>query len=618
MAIKDDAVQNSGFVQPGTAAPRVAVQQQPQNNGWSFSAMGSLGGISRAAASEVLVKADAVFQEALKKVTLTTDYEVFLRKVDNTKETALRLSSLVMVVRRTADSRLAYHTVVLEASGEAVPPRTITVMGQQINSDRFSADVYDTRYTQAVGAMIARDFPGYIAQEASGVVVPRSFNWEDKDAVRQLVNNTLLPCIADLESKHAGFVDINLGSWSKDSQLQAQVSFNETPKLDYVSLPVRTDVLVTLLSTTNERSDSSSLNNQERSYKISEAGGFIDLLWSPVEQQQNGYGVALQNGPNYKFAARFVMTSLENQMRMTIPSQLLALASVLTLGEGTNYSPAFAPRNVGIGGRVVDTRDIGAINIEANVMNEAGGYGTKIDTKANNFDQQSLGRLIQTAIRPGLTYSLDVSMLGSDSWYNDVFSAAAYGDTDAVDAIIKAANTLTNGAFDRHYLSKNNPVLQNEELVLLGYYTGQDGTRHDVRDIDYLAVMNLVGEKDNKAPQEWSDTFMRVDFPIEKRLDARKKIITNLIGTEVTFTQTARRVTYTAEFLTAFNMAQRDVGLSIKPINPALHGDYINNRGTANWVGQTTMGVGPSGIFNSGFNNPAVAGQSRQYTSRWS
>ena len=609
----------TGFAAPGTSAPRMdAPMAAPTNTptGWDFLSMGAMGGLTRGPSSEILNKANVAVLEALKSISLASEYSLHLLKVDNTKETALRLSSLVFVVYRATTKQLGYHTVLLEGSADKMPPRVENYNGAQISIDRFAADVYDARYVGAVADLVSKAFPGVSAKECAGVVCPRTFNWEDKDALRQFINNCVLPCIADLETRVQGFKDINIAEWNRQSSLQVQVAFNEPTRTDYTGLPIRNDVTLSLAATSSERQDNSTLNNQERSQTIAQVGGFIDLVWSPEVEAQNIYG-SINPTKNQKFAARFVMTSMENVMRMTPASQLLALASVLTIGEGTNWYPYYAPRNVGTGGRVVDMRDVGAINIEANVTNDPSGYGKKIDTKAASFNQMELGRLIQMAIRPGMTFSLDVSACGSDTWYNEVFAAAASGNPGANRVILEAANTLTGGAFARHYQGNRSPVIQNDDRILLGHYIGQDGARHDIRDIDYLAVMNLVGEKDHHAPQAWSDTFLRLDYPIHKRLDARKGIIADLVGTEVTFTQTAQRVTYDGEFLNAFAMACRDVGLNMRVINPALHGEYVNNRGTAGWITQANMGVTPTGLYNAGYQGGQPQAAQRSFSNRW-
>lgn len=598
-----------------TEAPQ-APQQQPQRKGWGFLSMGPLGGISRTPASEALTKARAVMADVLSKAAVDSKYKMHLLAIDNTTEIQLRLSSVVLVVVNEQDRKLGYHTVLLEASSDPMPPRVDNFQGQQITIDRFSSDVYDGRYSAAVAKLVTGAFAGFTAADCSAVVCPRNFNWDDKDGVRQFVNNALLPSISELEARSDNYQDIDLSAWNRDASLQAQVSFNEPTRTDYTGLPVRNDVVITLAAASNVAKDASTLNNQDRSVIVSQVGGFIDLLWAPAQDPMQQYGV-VNPLTNQKFAARMVMTGMENHQRMGITAQLLSLASAFVLGEGNQWYPYYTPAPMVKDGRKVDTRDIGAINIEANISNDPSGYGLKIDTKSMNFNQLELGKLIQMTIRQGMNFSLDVSACGADTWYNEVFAAAASGNQGAMKAIYDAANRLTGGEFGRLMPSGHAPVLINDERILMGYYTGQDGTRRDIRDIDYLAVLNLMGEKDRGAAQAWSDTFTRLDYPIYKRLDARKRMISDLVGGDVHFTQTAQRVTFEGAFVGALSKAIQSVGVSIKAINPALTGEYVNNRGVADWISQSNVIGGGAGLFNSGFGGQTFAGQNRQFSDRW-
>ena len=621
MAIQTD---NDNFAAPGTSAPRAAAaahQAQPSQT-WSFFSGNNLGGISRRPTSEVLTKAHDAFVKQLTDSPIDARFDVELLKVDNTKSTDLRLSALVPTIKiNSVDKLIAYHTVLLEGSSDPIPSRTENINGTPVVIRRFASDVYSQRYIQAVRELVINMNPGYEVVDCSSTVLPRGFNFEDKDAVRAFVQNAVLPAVSELAQRAPTYSEINLASLERDCSLQAAVAFNEQTRTDYSGLPVRNDITVTLQAVSTERQDANELNNQERSLTLAQVGGFIDFVWAPENESVTNYG---QYNPaqNRKFAARFVATSLENLQGYSIENQLLALAPALTLGEGTNWYPAFSPRLLNGGSKAaVNPRDIGALNIEANVLDTtgAGGYGAVIDTTAASFTHQELGRFIHMAIRPGLLFSVDVSACGSDTWYNEVLSAAAGGNPGAAHAILEAANVLTNGNFAQIYGNSGSPVLQNDERIMLGYYIGTDGQKHDIREIDHLAVLNYTGVKDPAAAQNWSDTYTRLDYPIAKRLEYRERMVQEIIGSEVVFTQHAQRVTFTKVFLEALGKALAATGVIIKSVNPAMQGDYINNRGTAaGWISQAALGTGNLGYFTQGFGGQQpVQHQRFNNSSRW-
>ena len=625
MAIHDQA---NEFAAPGTSAPRAtaaaatAQQTTAATQSWSFFSNNALGGISRRATSEVLTKAHEAFVKQLTDQPIDARFGVELLKVDNTKTPELYLSALICTLKSSeVANTVAYHTVLLEGSNDPIPSRTENVNGQSVIIRRTAADVNDATYRKAVRDHVASMNPGYNVIDCASTVMPKGFNFEDKDAVRAFVQNSVLPAVSELVQLSPHYVKLNLGALERDATLQAAVAFNEQTRTDYSGLPVRNDITVTLQAVSTARQDTAGLNNQERSLTIAQVGGFIDFLWAPENETGTNYGQYVP-AANRKFAARFVATSLENLQGYSIENQLLALAPALTLCEGTNWYPAFSPRLLNGGSKAsINIRDIGALNIEANVLDltGAGGYGGKIDTTAATFTHQELGRFINMAIRPGLLISVDVSACGSDTWYNEVLAAAAQNDPGAAHAIIDAANVVTNGNFGQFYGNGGCPVLQNDERILLGYYIGNDGQKHDIREIDHLAIANISGEKDPTAPQSWSDTYTRTDYPAPKREEHRERMIQEAVGTEVVFTQKAVRVTFTKAFLEAFSKGIAATGVVIKPVNPAMQGDYINNRGTAaGWISQAALGTGNAGFFSQGYSGQQPV-QSNRYghTSRW-
>jgi hypothetical protein len=630
MAIKDDIASSSNTYQ-APPAPAGAAPQQAANaaSSWGFFNMRATSGMSRTAASEVLLKAQAALvAQYLKDFPKESPMQVDVIAVDNTKETRLSLSSVVVCARNKANpnSGVSYHTVVLEGSGEALADEVITWNQRQVVVSRFAADVFNDVYRDTVLAVVQRAFPGKTCSAVSGEVVPRAFNWEDENAVRLVAANASLPVLSDQEMRDPNWQDFDLTKRVRDANLQVRVDFNQPDKVDYVGLPVRNNISVELIATEIAKPDAQGINNQGRSMKITTLGGYIDMVWAPVAQAQAyGYGYGQQvQGPQQKFAARLVVTSMENYLRPSIPAQLLALTTAVALTEGSSWYPYYTPRpkDTSKGGSV-DLRDIGVINIEANVFNDPSGYGAPVDTKAASFTKLNLGALLQAAVRPGLTISLLVSDLGADTWYNEAFPIAAQGNTVAAQALIDGANFLTGGLFAKYYTTPESPVVLADERIHLGYYIGADGQRHDIKDYDYVAVLNLCASQSQEVQiqtaQAFSDTFYRTEFPMAQRLSERKKMLTELIRYDITWTGMARLVTLTDKFVIALGLACREAGLDARLVSPALSGGYEDQRGVATFLPQTAIMPGAAPIFAPSYGggpaNPYQ--QPRNYDSRW-
>lgn len=609
MAIKDEdftaSAPGMGYPSAPPAGGGFAPPEAAPRKTWSFFSMPSTPGLSRTPASEVLTKAMTALTELfMKELSKDLAWEVSVLSVDNTKETRLSLSSVVVCVRSKAHRELgvSYHTLLLEGSGEPVPDYVNSQFGRPINVSRFAADVFTPTYREIVHATVSRAFSSNTCSSVSGEVVPRSFNWEDKNAVRQLAANASFPGITDLEVRTPDYADVDLTAMTPDASLQVRLNFNALDRVDYAGLPVRNDLSVDLVATEQRQDKSNGLDNQSRNKVASTLGGYIDLVWAP-QAPQNVYGQAAQ-GPQHKFSARYVMTNLENQMRLTLAAQIMTLATALGLSEPTSWYPYYTPRQLPNDTKV-DLKNIGAINIEANILNEPGPFGSPMETKAATFTKLNLGQLLSGAVRPGMTFTLSVSQLGADTWCNEVFSLAAQGNPRAAQAIIGQTNLLTGGHFHGFYNSTENPIIVNEDLIFNGFYVGDDGKKRDIRDIDHLAVLNLVGQKDPAAGQAWSDTFLRTDFPLIQRLQERKKMYSELLRGEVTFTGMSRLCTFTNKYLVALGQAVKAAGLNARLVSPAMGGGYEDQRGVATFLPQSLIAPGSINIFTPGYSGGA-------------
>jgi hypothetical protein len=404
-----------------------------------------------------------------------------------------------------------------------------------------------------------------------------------------------------------------LANAERDATLTVRTSFGNSQTHNAVMHPVRNDVVVDLTASPVNQQQGNT-QQVERVSQVASVGGFIDLVWDPVAPQQNAWAAQMQQQSYVRYAARFVATRMESASLLTIPAQLLAIIPGLALRENNAWVQAFK-RSTFVKG--VDMRDIGAVGIEANFMNDASGIGARIDTKADSFRPEHLHKLIASTIKPGLIMSLDIAECGPDSWFNDVFAAAAEGNKAANQAIINAANVLTNGKFS-NYFADGMQVCQDEcNRIHLGHYGDDNGVRKDIRDVDYLAVLNLMGDKDPMVVQKWSDTFANTSTPLPIRLAERKRIIQGLFA-DVVFTGFARRVTFEPAFIEALAKACQDAGLVIRSV--ASYADMGNyERAGSRFASSTIMSSDPLAVFNRGGMNSGgnINGAGNRIPGRW-
>lgn len=583
---------------------------QAQSPGFSFRQIGAgmRTMMSRNPASETLSKLTKALGDLYAEAA-QTDFEYTLLPIDMNQTPNLSVSVLVVAVRdkQKLELGVAFQTLLVEASAEAPAPRFESIGGNvNVEVMRTIAEAYDRVMIETVSDRVARQFPNMPMFNAEATVVPRDFKIEDKELLYRLAANTAFACSQELQTKDRDFQDLNLANAAHDSNLQVRTTFGNPQISDAVGHPLRADVRIDFQAVPLNQNQQQ--QNLERTQLISSMAGFLDIIWDPMQPQpgQFGSGWGQQQQSYQRYAARLVGTQLESSQLLTIPAQLLALVPAVALSEGNAWVQAFKPSPFSGDGK--DIRDIGAIGYEVNFENNPTGVGNPVDTKGDSFKPESLHKLVAATFKPGLVISLDVPECGPQTWYNSVFAAAAEAtaNQDAINAIIRAADILTAGHFARYFPNNGRVAMDENNRIHLGYYTGRDGTRHDIRDIDYLAVLNLMGDKDMGVVKNWSDTFLKVQFPLIQRLAERKRIITGLVGDAV-FTGYARRVTFTQEFMSALVAGCKDAGLTMR--SATMYSDLNTyERATGSFLGNTVMSSDVTGVFNRGnFGAPAAS-----------
>ena len=584
-------------------APQAEPQPQPQSTTGNYMnqplftlTSGGLFGspIGRGLGSEVYSKFKDKLKEIFKSV-IDPNAEIAIIDLDNVNEPALMYSTIIIAMRfkNRPNLGVSYYPILLEDTGERLTPIMDSINGTQVEIMRTPADAFDNILIAKAYEKVCKFFNTDNCHGTEGTVIPSDFNMEDNRAVYSVALNAGWACGTDLETRDPAFKDLNLAETPPDSQLNVTVTFGKQTLLDSTGLPMRSDLVINFDSRKNQSNNRfQSVNSGDKELKISQLSGFIDLVW--LEEQQNAFNVAyMQNQPlKQKYASRLIITNLSSNHLYTMSSVLLALSTAISLRDDNNWIQNFRPTPSS--GREVDLGDIGALNIEANLSKEPSGFGTRVDTKSDQFRLEDLGQLVAALVRSGLMISLDCPDQGPQSWYLKVFAAAANGHPGAYKDIYEAACQLTNGYF-RSTFKEGLPIFTDvNNRIHNGYYTDKQGMRRDIRDIDHLAVCNLVGERNPHLIRDWADTFLRTSYALPLRLAARKRMIQNLTGESAVFTGFSERVTFTGEFLQALTTAINATGVHVRVNTPLSGSDITSTRGVATFADAALFTPGQS------------------------
>jgi hypothetical protein len=589
--------------QPGQqqqqARPQAQQEQaQQESPRWSLNANRLFAApISRATGSEALTK----LSKAMAKIYESANQaiELTLLSIDNGDDTALNFSVLVVCGRlKTQPDMVAFHTLLIEATGKKLTPVMENINNRQVEVLRVTGDAMNERLINKVSALVSKAFPNHRLFQTDGCVVPRHFNVEDNDSVHALAFNAGMAVSTELELQRNGFYDFNIAESKDDSSLQVNISFNNPAQLDAVGEPMRSDTIITFSSqSANQPRGADNLNSGDRESRVTEISVFHDVLWAPVHQQPNSFpGYQQQQMPQMgypmtqKYVVRAVITNLISNLSYTPSGVLLALVTVMSLHDNNNWIQAFRPQPVS--GSEIDIRDLGALNIEANLNNEPNGVGSRIDTKDPSFGLEQLGQYISMLIRPGLVVSMDVPECAPQTWFSSLLAASASGSRTAQGILYEAAQVLTNGNFGKYVTEGEGLFNDTNNRVHLGYWTDRSGARRDIRDIDHVAVANILGERQPSVVRTWSDTFTQTNYPLALRLEERKKIIMACTNETAEFTGFAQRLTFTTRFLEGLARGAIEAGLITNVITPMSSSEFNNQRGVAGFVDNTLLQPG--------------------------
>lgn len=595
MAIQDENVKQQ---QTGTKQDNVSGTAK-----WSLHGAGLFGApISRGIGSEFYNKLKDNLVNVYK--TANENVETAIIDLDKINEPSLAFSAIVVAMRYKNSPALgvAYHILVLEATGDKLTPQMTNINNQQVEILKVTSDALDDVLISKATERVKKAFPTGPWYMVDGCVVPEKFNPDDQYAVHRLALNAGLATGTELELHDPAFADLNLAQLQHDSSLAINIGFNRQQIEDAVSAPMRSDALINFASKKIAQTGKiGSVNAGDKEEKISEVSGFVDLLWNPQNPITafNAYAPQ-QQMQTQKYAARLVITNLASNFSYTPGSVLLALATALSLRDDNNWIQAFRPMPGSE--KEIDIADIGALNIEANLSNDPSGFGKRIDTKSDSFKLEDLGQLISALVQPGLIVSLDCPEVGPQAWYLSVFAAASTGQSNAAYKVIyDAANQLTNGAFGKYFPVSGAIFTDIGNRVHNGVWEDRNGNKRDIRDIDHLAVCNLVGDRNPQFIRDWSDTILRTQYPLPLRLAARKKMIMGLTSETAVITGFSQRVTFTAAFLDALARGIKETGLPVEVNTPLTGSDFTNQRGTAGFAGAALLAPGQSFMTPGGY-----------------
>jgi hypothetical protein len=566
--------------------------------------------------SDTVATMSAAMNELLKDRGATEDVIDVLSLDGNQSTPVLRFSALVIVFRtRKNETRLAYHTLILAGSAPKLEPQYVNLNqnpmygGVQGKTEvvLVPGDAYDEDYRTGVEGFVKRQFPSIAERVAADArVVAADFDFNDKRAVKLLANSAITAAgVRFLELDGITEIDISQIPTRPDqfSIRTSLISPNDDDMRDLSGNPVRADFKTVFGSSQVQRQGLQQSLNGGTASNFTQATGYVDLVQTyqqtfnyfqqPQQNQFGQFGPIRQ--PYARFAPRVIITSLRTLMGpATLTSTMLALFGTFALAEPNALYPFFESQ--GPSGSGINVREIGALNVKANLEGNETGLGARVNTSGTDFNRMQLSQYLGTVLEPEVYFSIDIEECGDDTWVNYPLAMAASLDDNLSrkgnQLIAGALDLLTGGNFTRIHAPTGKPiVMQGAERIINGKYPDRTGKIRDLRTIDYLHVSNL--EQDN-APQTadaYANTFIATTEPLPQRISNRLQIFRSLYPSISldSVTGYSQRITLTPEginsFIEAMSAAKLNVanipagsglGLQAAPIYQSLQGSGVH------------------------------------------
>ena len=547
-------------------------------------------GMSRAATSQAMRSIVEVIDKIAEgEAEQPVKFSFF--SLDGEKE-GLLISSLVVVAtlkNPTNDTKYAAHHTLLLAS----TARGATAVEQSFGQIKFErlvvpADAYDATLRARVAEVVKGQFGDFTLIDADATVVPADLDLRSEEAVRNIIANATTASSTLLASVVAA------DGWTINDEVRSMTFQNEIKSswghfVDLTAQPVRGDVVLemSVLTGRNQNQNQNQQSGGEFQYNNSQAKelvtqltGYIDLVSTPpVQTNSFGFG-GLQQGMAARaeelkiYTPRLVITNIDAPGEgCELPVILQGLATTQSLQNDQRWVAGLVQQHKNGAAHAeggVNIRDLSAIGLEAPVLAPPAYMGGempkagRLPLTSANVNDAMLAAAIQTYFHSDLLVSIDVPECGASSWISSPFAAAARGDQNAIRDIFEAADMLTEGKFTPIYKSVNggqmkNPFFNDNMYVNTGYYFSAGGKR-DIRDIDYIAVLNATGDSELDTINDWANLQANAEVDPMFRLTETRRIQQRLFES-LTITGRAVRVTCNPAFIYALAAAVAEAGL---------------------------------------------------------
>lgn len=463
-------------------------------------------------------------------------------------------------VAENGEKHVATFTLILEGSGPRLGKRSMRKGDQTVEIDGTPGDTYNDGLwniiQQQMKAIVYT--ADVVIFDAGAAVLPGDLSTENGEMCTLIVAYAL-SAVHNL-LRYQNFQDpvLNMRTFAQENaKVTVRADYSPKPVYDPVGNPIRSDISLTTIYSQAGRSIADEDEYIRNAQEVVAVDGYVVPLYNAPKR------ISSRRGRDYEddiqiYYPQFVITNIQAMVNCnTLEIMLLGMYSAMVLARDYSWGAAFNNKDF----NTTNMHDLSGVKYDlppdADVVT---------DTRAADFD---LHELISAVFHPDeLIISMDIPEVGFDNYlWNRLADSAT--DKTAQQAVLEAANNLTDGNFHAIYVGDNRtPVIREDVRIPLGYWVDADtGLKRDIREVDYLFMLNYIGGTDFDVVQSFDNTFDPTKNHRDVRLERLLEIIQEPLQHKAKITGYANRYTIDGAFLSAIGEGLTEAGMPITTSN---------------------------------------------------
>lgn len=433
-------------------------------------------------------------------------------------------------------ARLGKRTIALTlefTGGQAMKRATVDIDRNSYQYTTVPADQYSTQFKTNLNNLISSRLPHMVGESVEHIGVLPIFESKLSDEFLFELAQTAISQVYSYAAALTSQDELTIDALELDThELVANVNFhNGEITNELFDTPERSDIKIDvdlIESDRNRRSSRQATNVLEvrRDLNVTRIAAYVDLFWvgNKTEARQYRFGRREEAFDPHTYGLNLIVTDMQHPS--TTGHMVMALAQLPVMINSSVMVNGLRP-----GGRNQSLRSYQALTWEL----PQDCIETEIPEILNDKEWESLVDELIYPERQIVTLQIPRAGLSTVS-HNALALACDLNNPNRkawADLIIEAADRLTDNRFSDSF-RKDEDIYDIGELtsrpVLLGYWTDEKGSKRDLREIDYYAILSHYGKRDHQMVENWEICINDFNTPIEIRLEKMEEIIADFTG----------------------------------------------------------------------------------------